>query len=92
MTTTYCQINQVCILIVVLVFDQAPELQSFLKLRCAILTRYFTVKNQYNNSFLRNRNLCKKCHLYNKTNNFDFSLFLKPALCVEFFHLKLRST
>ena len=40
------------------------------------LSRYVTVK--INNSFSRNINLCTctiKCHLYNKTDSFDFSLF-----------------
>ena len=34
---------------------------------------------EINNTFSRNIHLCKiKCHLYNKTENFDFSIF--PAL------------
>ena len=31
---------------------------------------------EINDTFFRNIHLCKiKCHLYNKTENFDFSLF-----------------
>ena len=40
-------------------------------------SRYSTVRNHY--TFYRKIHLCKiKCHRYNKTENFDFSIF--PAL------------